>query len=89
LDSIYISGDMERVVLPHLSQQTQIHHKLLYGTDYPVPFTTIFNTYDIPYKKRFELNKVSNPFDRYAKSMLEYFPKDSLIYSNWEDILSI
>ena len=76
-------------VLPHLSQQTQIHHKLLYGTDYPVPFTTIFNTYDISYKKRFELNKISNPFDRYAKSMLEYFPKESLIYSNWKNILPI
>ncbi len=75
--------------LPHLSQQTQIHHKLLYGSDYPVPFTTIFNTHNIPFKKRFELNRVANPFDRYAKSMLEYFPSESEVYRNWEMILNI
>ena len=74
-------------VLPHLSQQTQIHHKLLYGTDFPVPFTTIFNTYDIPWSRRFALNKITNPFDRYAKSMLEYFPKESAVYGNWERVL--
>ncbi len=76
-------------VLPHLSKQKHIHHKLLYGSDYPVPFTTIFNSYDLSFKKRLELYKTDNPFDRYAKIMLEYFPKESEVYTNWQKILEL
>jgi len=75
-------------VLKHLSQQTQVHHKLLYGTDFPVPFTTIFNSYDLSYRRRFEINKKINPFDRYAEVILEYFDKESPIYSNYKKILT-
>lgn len=74
-------------ILRHLSQQHSIHDKLLFGTDYPVPFTTIFNSYDLTYKKRFELSQIKNPLDRYTKTMLEYFPKKNPIYSNYTKVL--
>jgi predicted TIM-barrel fold metal-dependent hydrolase len=74
-------------VLPHLSQQTQIHDKLLFGTDYPVPFSTIFTSYDLPWKKRFELERTQNPFDRYTKAILEYFDQTNPIYTNYTKIL--
>jgi predicted TIM-barrel fold metal-dependent hydrolase len=73
--------------LRHLSLQKTVHDKLLFGTDYPVPFTTVLNSYDLPYKKRFELAKEQNPFDRYAKAILEYFPQESPVYSNYAKIL--
>ncbi len=75
-------------VLRHLSEQTQVHEKLLYGTDYPVPFTTVWNTYDLPFKKRVELFKEKNPFDRYAKVMLEYFDDGSPVYTNHQKVLN-
>lgn len=75
--------------LRHISEQKDIHSKLLFGTDFPVPFTTVFNTYDISLKKRFEINKVKNPFDRYTKSILEYFPEDSEVYTNYKKILNL
>ena len=74
-------------VLRHLSQQTHIHDKLLFGTDFPVPFTTVFNTYDLPFKKRFEISKIQNPHDRYAQVMLEYFDRDNALYTNHSKIL--
>jgi uncharacterized protein len=76
-------------VLPHLSKQTHIHHKLLFGTDFPVPFDILFNTYDLSWKKRREINKIKNPFDRYIKSILEYFPEENSIYSNYEKLLKL
>ncbi len=76
-------------VLRHLSQQHDIHDKLLFGTDYPVPFTTVFNTYDLPYKKRFELSKITNPLDRYAATILEYFPAENPMYRNYGKILKV
>ncbi len=74
-------------VLRHLSEQTHIHDKLLFATDYPVPFSTVFTSYDLPYKKRFALAREANPFDRCIKAMLEYFPEDNPIYTNHKKIL--
>ncbi|AFV98605.1 MULTISPECIES: amidohydrolase family protein [unclassified Sulfuricurvum] len=74
-------------VLRHLSRQSDIHHKLLFGTDFPVPFSTVFNSYDLPYRKRFELSREANPFDRYSKAILEYFPAENPIYTNYTKIL--
>ncbi|MGE4509807.1 MAG: amidohydrolase family protein, partial [Sulfurimonadaceae bacterium] len=34
-------------VLRHLSLQKHIHPKLLFGTDFPVPFSTFFTSYDL------------------------------------------
>jgi predicted TIM-barrel fold metal-dependent hydrolase len=75
-------------VLRDLSSQKQIHHKLLFGTDFPVPFTTVVNSYDLSLKKRFQLSKVKNPHDRYAEAMLEYFDRDNPIYTNHKKILN-
>lgn len=76
-------------VLPHLSKCEQIHHKLLFGTDYPVPFSAIFTSYDLPFSKRFEIEKEENPFDRYAKAILEYFPTKHSIYDNYKKLLVV
>ncbi|MCK5854446.1 MAG: hypothetical protein KAG56_04440 [Sulfurovaceae bacterium] len=62
---------------------------MMRGVDFPVPFTSVLNSYDLPYKKRFEISKVMNPFDRYALMILEYFDKDNPIYSNYEKILKL
>ncbi len=66
--------------LRHVSEQKELHHKLLFGTDYPVPFTTLFNSYDLPLKRRLELGREGNVFDRYVGAMKEYFPLHSPIY---------
>ncbi len=74
-------------VLRHLSQQNQIHDKLLFGTDFPVPFSTIFTTYDLPLKKRLEIEREQNPFERYIKATIEYFDEDSSIFSNYKKLI--
>jgi len=73
--------------LKHLSQQYDVHEKLLFGTDFPVPFLTLLNSYDLPYKKRFEVGKEKNPYDRYSKVILEYFEGANPIYTNYQKIL--
>jgi predicted TIM-barrel fold metal-dependent hydrolase len=74
-------------VLRHLSQQSQIHDKLLFGTDFPVPFSTIFTTYDLPIKKRLEIERKKNPFERYIKAIKEYFDEDNPIFSNYKRLI--
>lgn len=79
---------MRARALRHLSEQTEIHHKILFGTDFPVPFTVRFNTYDLETQTRKQCQTIDNPFDRYAKLILEYFPEDNPIYKNHEKLLS-
>lgn len=74
-------------VLRHLSTQTSVHEKLLYGSDFPVPYSTIYNTYDLSFQKRVQLHRVQNPFDRYAKGILEYFEPKNPIWSNYGKVL--
>ncbi|MEN8146718.1 MAG: amidohydrolase family protein [Campylobacterota bacterium] len=74
-------------VLRHLSEQHDVHEKLLFGTDYPVPFSMLLNSYDLPWKKRFELNKIENVFDRYSGGILEYFEEGNPIYTNYKKVL--
>ncbi len=74
-------------VLRHLSMQKEVHHKLLFGTDYPVPFTIFLNSYDLSLWKRLRIVVEKNAFDRYAKAILEYFPKESMIYTNYQKII--
>ncbi len=76
-------------VLRHLSQQKEIHDKLLFGTDFPVPFTTVLNSYDLPFKRRFEISKIKNPHDRYVEVMLEYFDRDNDIFTNYKKLLKV
>ncbi len=73
--------------LRHLSTQYEVHNKLLFGTDFPVPFSTVLNSYDLAYTKRFRLAKEKNPYDRYIKTILEYFDERNPIYTNYQKIL--
>lgn len=83
-----ILAPMRARALRHLSRQTDVHNKILFGTDYPVPFPIRFNSYDLPKTTRNTINMIANPFDRYAATMLEYFPKESPIYRNYTKVLS-
>ncbi len=83
-----ILAPMRARALRHLSQQTDVHKKILFGTDYPVPFTIGTNSYDLPREKRRIISRVKNPFDRYMEATLEYFPSDNPIYSNHSKILN-
>jgi predicted TIM-barrel fold metal-dependent hydrolase len=76
-------------VLRHLSSYAKVHDKLLYGSDYPVPFSIMLNSYDLPFLKRLKLVFEKNPFDRYTLAIREYFPKDSPIYTNYRKVLGI
>jgi len=74
--------------LRHLSEQRQIHHKLLFGTDYPVPFTILLNSYDLSWSTRQQIDVIHNPFDRYLEAVMEYFPAGHPIYHNYRKLIS-
>lgn len=86
-DTAAILAPLRARALRHLASQTDVHHKILFGTDYPVPFSTRFNTYDLEAETRKRITRQTNPFDRYTEAMLEYFPEDSPIYSNYQKVL--
>ncbi len=73
--------------LRHLSKQIDVHHKILFGTDYPVPFSVRFNSYDLPVAKRKQIAQIKNPFDRNLAVLLEYFPEGNPIYENYRKLL--
>lgn len=73
--------------LRHFSKQQDVHGKILFGTDYPVPFPIRFNTYDLSSSTRKAIIGVENPFDRYTAAILEYFPEGNPIYSNHRKVL--
>ncbi|MCP3670690.1 MAG: amidohydrolase family protein [Gammaproteobacteria bacterium] len=83
-----ILAPMRARALRHLSQQTDVHEKILFGTDYPVPFTVRLNSYDLSLDSRKIIAEVKNPFDRYMAVIQEYFPSDSPIYSNHSKVLN-
>ncbi|MDR2081977.1 MAG: amidohydrolase [Campylobacteraceae bacterium] len=74
-------------ILRHLSREKEIHHKLLYASDYPVPFSIMLNSYDLSFLKRLKFVFEKNPFDRYALVIGEYFPPESEIYTNYKKVL--
>lgn len=76
-------------VLRHLSAQSDIHHKLLFGSDYPVPFTTMLNSYDMSLLKRLCIAQEKNVFDRYTKAMMVYFHANNPIFTNYQKILHL
>lgn len=78
---------MRARALRHLSEQKDVHEKILFGTDYPVPFTTTLNSYDLSWATRHKLSSIENPFDRYTSAILEYFPAGSPIYQNYRKLL--
>ena len=75
--------------LRHLSEQRHIHDKILFGTDYPVPFTTMINSYDLDWSTRRQLSSIKNPFDRYLETILMYFPPGNPIYRNYRKVIDI
>ena len=73
--------------LPHLASQTDVHSRLLYASDFPVPYSAIYNTYDLRLSQRIALHKEPNPFDRNARGLLAYFGEQSELWSNYKKIL--
>ncbi len=73
--------------LPHLARQTRIHHKILFGSDYPVPFTLRFNTHGLPRQKIRRLARIWNPLDRYTAAIMEFFPEHSPVFGNYRKVL--
>lgn len=67
--------------------QSHIHHKLLFGTDFPVPFSILFSYHNLSFQKRFELEKINNPLDRYVSFFLQYFKEDHSIFHNWKNLI--
>jgi predicted TIM-barrel fold metal-dependent hydrolase len=91
-DNLY--ADISAILAPlraralrHLAQQQAVHGKILFGTDFPVPFSIRINSYDLPSASRKEVDRMRNPFDRYVAAMLEYFPEHSPIYTNHRKVL--
>ncbi|MGD8912090.1 MAG: amidohydrolase family protein [Candidatus Thiodiazotropha sp.] len=73
--------------LRHLSEQKQVHDKILFGTDYPVPFTVRLNCLDLNSATRKQIAQIENPFDRYTAVILEHFPAENPIYRNHQKLL--
>ncbi len=78
---------MRAKVLQDLSARYPLHEKILFATDFPVPFTILYNTIDLPFKRRLEIAKISNPYDRYIEVMIDYFGKESVIFSNYQKLI--
>jgi len=76
-----------KIVEDLAKNQKHIHHKLLFGTDYPVPFSILFSYHSLGLKKRLEIEKIENPLDRYISFFNEYFDENSQIYSNWQKLI--
>lgn len=77
-------------VLKDLAEnQSQIHDKLLFGTDFPVPFSILFSHHSLSLNKRLELEKIQNPLDRYVAFFLQYFNEDHQIFHNWKKLLPL
>ena len=86
-DLAAILAPLRARALRHLSEQHQIHHKLLFASDYPVPFTSVWNSFDLPWAERRRIARIDNPFDRYTEILLRYFPESSPLYTNHAKLL--
>lgn len=76
-----------KIVEDLAKNQKQIHHKLLFATDFPVPFSLAFSYNSLGLKRRLELEKIANPLDRYMAFFNEYFGENSPIYSNYKKLI--
>lgn len=75
--------------LRHLSREKTVHGKLLFGSDYPVPYTVLLNTYDLPLAERRRLARIDNYFDRYVSALHHYFPPGNPLYDNYRKVLAV
>ncbi|WP_456417287.1 amidohydrolase family protein [Thiolapillus sp.] len=92
-DNLY--GDLSAMLIPlraralaHLASQKQVHHKLLFGTDYPVPFLIRLNTHGINPAVTKYIASIQNPFDRYIAAMQQFFPNEHPLYTNHQHVLA-
>jgi len=85
--SVIIALFMAKIVGDLAKNQKHIHNKLLFGTDYPVPFSVLFSYHSLGLKKRLKIEKIENPLDRYISFFNEYFDENSQIYSNWQKLI--
>lgn len=85
--SAMIMGTRARAIEDLAKNQKQIHHKLLFGTDYPVPFSILFSYHSLSLKKRLELEKIKNPLDRYISFVNCYFDENSMLFTNWKKLI--
>ncbi len=76
-----------KVIEDLAKNQSQIHDKLLFGTDFPVPFSILFSHHSLGLKKRRELEKIENPLDRNVEFFNQYFDENSCIYTNWQKLI--
>ncbi len=76
-----------KIIKDLAENQTQIHDKLLFGTDFPVPFSLMFSYHSLGFKKRYELESIENPLDRNIEFFNQYFSEKSVIYTNWQKLI--
>jgi uncharacterized protein len=85
--SAMVMNFRSKIIEDLAKNQTHIHDKLLFGTDYPVPFSPMFSYHSLGFKKRRELEKVKNPLDRNVEFFNQYFDEESIIYTNWQKLI--
>ncbi|MGB5919633.1 amidohydrolase family protein [Arcobacter sp.] len=85
--SAMVMNFRSKIIEDLAKNQTHIHDKLLFGTDYPVPFSPMFSYHSLSFKKRRELEKVKNPLDRNVEFFNQYFDEESIIYTNWKKLI--
>lgn len=85
--SAMIMNFRAKVIEDLAKNQTQIHDKLLFATDFPVPFSIVFSHHSLGWKKRNELEKIRNPLDRNIEFFNQFFDENSCIYTNWQKLI--
>lgn len=75
-----------RVLKDLATNRTHIHDKLLFGTDYPVPFSPYFS-YGLSFKEKQRLNTIKNPLDCYLEIIKIYFNQNNLIFENYKKVI--
>ncbi len=85
--SAMVMNFRSKIIEDLAKNQSQIHDKLLFGTDYPVPFSPMFSYHSLGLKKRKELERIENPLDRNIEFFNEYFEEESIIYTNWQKLI--
>lgn len=85
--SAIISIFRSKIIKDLAENQKHLHNKLLFATDFPVPFSILFSHHNLSLSKRLELEKIQNPFDRYVQFLNQWFSEDSEIYTNYKKLI--
>lgn len=85
--SAIISIFRSKIIKDLAENQKDIHNKLLFATDFPVPFSILFSFHNMPLENRLALEKIKNPFDRYVCFLNNWFESDSEIYTNYKKLI--